>query len=337
MKSQEVNFAVIKERVGMEAVLQRYLAARDVVGHHGRYRGRCPIHQGEGGDAFHVDLRRKIFHCFSCGAGGDVLDLVARMERCSLREAALQLKAWFPAEGEWEGQPTRQRVTKGKMAVNRPLMFRLQGVDGAHAYLAARHIAECTAARFGVGFYGGPGLMSGRVVIPIHDDCGRLVAYAGRSVDGRQPRYLFPAGFVKSQVLFNFHHAAAAGSDTVWVVEGFFDCLRVSQAGMESVVALMGTELYEHPAQLLAERFARVMLLLDGDEAGRKGSDRVAARLKDRCEVQVIRLPEGAQPDQLAAELLHGLMERAIRGSYSVANSKRSGDCVPPSIQLSIG
>ena len=66
-------------------------------------------------------------------------------------------------------------------------------------------------------------------------------------------------------MLFNFHRAAATGSDSVLVVEGFFDCLRVSQAGWESVVALMGTELYEHPTQLLREQFRSVTLMLDGD------------------------------------------------------------------------
>ena len=80
----------------------------------------------------------------------------------------------------------------------------LRGVDGSDAYLAAREIQAGTAARFGVGFYRGPGFMSGRVVIPIHDERGRLVAYAGRAVDGREPRYRFPAGFGKSQVWFNW-------------------------------------------------------------------------------------------------------------------------------------
>ena len=89
------------------------------------------------------------------------------------------------------------------------------------------------------------------------------------------------------------------------------DCLRVSQAGFESVVALMGTELYEHPAQLLRDRFRRVALLLDGDAAGRLGRDRVAARLRDLCEVCVIDLPEGRQPDQLPDSELWQLIESA--------------------------
>ena len=250
-------------------------------GHNGRYRGRCPLHQGEGRDA--------------------------------LREAALQLQDWLPGAATRRERPSRQRVTKENICDNPPLRFTLRGVDGSDAYLAAREIQAGTAARFGVGFYRGPGLMSGRVVIPIHDERGRLVAYAGRAVDGRKPRYRFPAGFGKSQVLFNFHRAAATRSDTVLVVEGFFDCLRVSQAGFESVVALMGTELYEHPVQLLRDRFRRVALLLDGDAAGRVGRDRVAARLRDLCEVCLIGLPEGRQPDQLPEGELRQLIEWAMK------------------------
>jgi DNA primase len=153
--------------------------------------------------------------------------------------------------------------------------------------------------------------MNGRVVIPIHDECGRLVAYAGRSVDSRQPRYRVPAGFGKSQVLFNFHRAAATAEDTVILVEGFFDCLRLGQAGFESVVALMGTELYEHPAELVRERFGRVLLMLDGDAAGRQVRGRVVSRLRDRCEVRVVEVPEGAQPDQLPDGELRQLIKSA--------------------------
>ncbi len=94
-----------------------------------------------------------------------------------------------------------------------------------------------------MGLYAGPGLLSGRVVIPLHDERGRLGAYCSRSLDGTQPRYKFPAGFPKSRVLFNLHRAAASGEAGVVVVEGFFDCLKVHQAGFRSVVALMGSAL----------------------------------------------------------------------------------------------
>jgi DNA primase len=309
MKNEEVSFAAIKQGVALEAVLKRYKVEGLKGGHKGRYRGRCPIHQGDGIDAFHVDVKRKIFHCFSCGAGGDLLELVARLERCTVRQAALQLKEWFPNAGvQRDPEIQTQLVTKGNRVVNRPLNFTLRRVDSRHCYLVERGIEERTAIEFGVGYYGGCGLMSGRVVIPIHDELGRLVAYAGRSVDGGQPRYRFPSGFGKSQVLFNFHRAAASESDTVVVVEGFFDCLLVSQAGYTSVVALMGTELYEAPARLLQDRFARVMLMLDGDAAGRTARVRVANRLKDKCAVRVVELADGAQPDHLPNRELHKLL-----------------------------
>ena len=93
------------------------------------------------------------------------------------------------------------------------------------------------------------------------------------------------------------------------LVEGFFDCLRVGQAGFESVVALLGTELYERPARLLRDRFRRVLLMLDGDVAGRQARDRVASRLRDQCEVRVIEMPKGAQPDQLPNNELRQLIK----------------------------
>lgn len=308
MRKEEVSFAAIKQGVTLEAVLRRYQINDLKRGPSGRYRGRCPIHQGDGTEAFHVDMKRKIFHCFSCGAGGDLLELVARLERCTVRQAALQLKGWFPSAAVQPDQEIqRQLVTKGNRVVNRPLNFTLRGVDCRHAYMMDRGIEERTAIEFGVGYYGGCGMMSGRVVIPIHDELGRLVAYAGRSVDGGQPRYRFPSGFGKSQVLFNYHRAAATESDMV-VVEGFFACLRVSQAGFASVVALMGTELYETPARLLQSRFARVTLLLDGDAAGRKAQVRVAGGLKDKCAVRVVELTDGAQPDHLPNRELRQLL-----------------------------
>lgn len=61
----------------------------------------------------------------------------------------------------------------------------------------------------------------------IHDAHGRLVAYAGRSLDGRPPKYRLPAGFQKSEVLFNWHRAAGLGQPTVVLVEGYFDCMKI--------------------------------------------------------------------------------------------------------------
>jgi DNA primase len=306
-----VDFAAIKQSVALAPLLHRYgvklrRSGRD------QYRGLCPIHHGQGREAFHVNLTRNLFHCFSCRAGGTVLDFVAAMERCTLREAALKLQGiadWPPIQ-----RPTMQPVTK-KSKPPSPLGFALRGIDSTHPYLAARGIEIPTAQEFGVGFYGGAGIFSGRLVIPIHNERRELVAYCGRALDGAQPRYRFPSGFAKSEILFNLHRAVASGRQTVVVVEGFFDCLKLRQAGIVSAVALMGAALYASQQRLLLERFNRVVLMLDGDDAGRRATDDIARRLRQHASVRVVHLPEAMQPDQLPPEairhFLHPQMEPA--------------------------
>ena len=151
--------------------------------------------------------------------------------------------------------------------------------------------------------------MQGRIAIPIHNPRGELVAYAGRAVDCGEPKYKLPTGFHKSLEIFNLHRAATAGSDRVIVVEGYFDCLRVHQAGFRCVVALMGCALSGPQEHLLLGRFRAVRLMLDGDKAGRCASRAIAARLVRRCSVGVVRVPDGAQPDQLPSEVIRRLLE----------------------------
>jgi DNA primase len=88
--SSWVDFAAIKQNAGLAVVRRQYRVPLRRSGRD-QYRGLCPIHRGEGQDAFHANLSRDIFHCFSCGAGGGVLDFVMAMGGCTVRQAALQL------------------------------------------------------------------------------------------------------------------------------------------------------------------------------------------------------------------------------------------------------
>jgi DNA primase len=302
--SDWVSFAEIKRRVTLEQVLRRYRV--DWLRRSGlhQYRGRCPIHQGQGTEAFHANLERSVFHCFACGAGGNVLEFVSAMEGCSIREAALRLQE-VHGEGsmpwiESSGTEGRKLVTK-KRRDNPPLGFQLN-LDRRHPYLVHRGIEGVVADYFGVGYCGGRGLMSQRIAIPIHDPDGRLVAYSGRALDGSEPRYRFPAGFHKSQVLFNYHRARAAGQHQVIVVEGFFDCMRVHQAGFPSVVGLMGARLSAAQKDLLADQFSGVVLMLDGDATGGAATTQIAAELRPACRVSQVLLPPDMQPDRMSAD-----------------------------------
>lgn len=309
-----VDFAAVKQAVSLEAVLDHYQVPglrrrRD------QLQGCCPIHRGKREDSFRASLSKNVFHCFACQVRGNVLDFVAAMEPCSIRQAALRLQQWFlvgalhqsavpPAPAS---APNRELVRE-KEGCNPPLRFALTGVDPAHPYLAERGIDRDTAIAFGVGFYAEPGLLSGRIVIPIANARGQTVAYAGRALDGGQPKYKLPAGFRKAWELFNLHRAAATGSKTVIVVEGYFDCLKVHRAGLPWVAALMGSSLSAEQEKALIGAFDHVVLLLDGDTAGRAASRAIAARLSRRCWVSEAHVPAGSQPDQLSLVAIQQLL-----------------------------
>jgi DNA primase len=307
-----VSFSEIKKRIPLERVLRSYQV--DWLRRSGpqQYRGRCPIHRGQGVEAFHANLGRGVFHCFACGAGGNVLDFVAAMEDCSIREAALRLHSTH-GDGVGGNAPwvvagpseTRKLVTE-KREVNPPLPFSLQ-LDPAHPYLAERGIDRATAGYFGVGYFRGSGLMRGRIAIPIHDHQGRLVAYCGRAMDGVSPRYRFPARFQKSQVLFN-HHRARINDDQVIVVEGFFDCMRVHQAGRGCVVALMGARLSAAQMAFLTDRYRRIILMLDGDPTGRSAMAQMANDLAPARPVTQVLLAPGIQPDQMTCDQIRQIL-----------------------------
>ncbi len=305
-----VDFAAIQQSVPLGPLLRRYRVQLHRSGRD-QYRGCCPIHRGEGREAFHANLTRNIFHCFSCGAAGSVLDFVAAMEHCTLRQAALRLAREITGPVGSAAAGPGQLVTRKSKPLS-PLGFTLRDIDSAHPYLAARGIDRATAEHFGIGFYRGSGIFSGRLVIPIHNERGELVAYCGRTLDVSQPRYRFPSGFAKSEILFNLHRAAATGQKAAVVVEGFFDCLKVHQAGVPAVVALMGATLYDSQQRALLEQFRHVILMLDGDPAGRLATATLLNRLRLRASVEAIHLPDGVQPDQLSTEALRDVLQSTM-------------------------
>ena len=244
--------------------------------------------------------------------GGNVLDFVSWMENCSIREAALRLQDWFglsPASPKTRAAPAkvdRPPIDLRPAEENPPLTFSLTGIDTRHPYLVERGITAESAEYFGIGFFARRGLMAGRIVIPIHNEDGVLVAYAGRVLDQTEPKYLFPSRFRKSAVLFNLHRAAQCGQ-TVVLVEGFFDCLNVHQAGLPCVVALMGCNLSRRQEHLLEKHFREVLVLMDGDKAGRTAGAVIAGRLVSRLSTRLVEIPTGTQPDQLGADQIRCL------------------------------
>jgi DNA primase len=307
-----VDFAAVKQSVSMKAVLEYYGVA-GLRGNRDRLAGRCPIHSGRRDDSFRASFSKNAFQCFGCQARGNVLDFVAAMEGCSIREAALRLQGWFDIGATRSlAKAGNQELVRKKERFNPPLRFALTGVNPGHEYLLQRGIDRLTALHFGVGLYSGPGLLSGRIVIPIGNGRGEIVAYAGRALGGSLPKYKLPAGFRKSLELFNLHRAVATGSKTIIVVEGYFDCVRVHQAGLPWVVALMGSSLSAEQESALHQNFQHIILMLDGDGAGRAGSRAIMARFSGTSSVSVIDLPDDTQPDQLSPASIRDVLHKTI-------------------------
>jgi len=317
MPAPQADFRRIKQRIPMDAVLARYGVKLRSVGPH-TLCGPCPLptHTSRNRrDSFSVNLSRQVWSCHSdsCIAarggrlGGHVIDLVAILERCSLHQAGLWLQDWFGGVLTAHPAPLPPvAVETSTTQPNRPLGFALQGIDTRHRYLTRRGISPVTARWFGVGMYQGAGFLAGRCVIPIRDQNSQLVAYAGRAVNGEEPKYRFPAGFRKSQVLFNLDRAT--GGNEVIVVEGFFDALKVHQAGHPAVVALMGSSFSQRQSELLLSHFASVTVMLDGDDPGRHAAEVIAKLLRPKVRVHQVELPNGVQPDQLSSLEINALI-----------------------------
>jgi DNA primase len=165
-------------------------------------------------------------------------------------------------------------------------------------------------------------------MFPIHDARGRAVGFGGRSLDGREPKYInSPESeiYSKGTLLYRLHEAryAMRKADRVLVVEGYFDAVRTAAAGVDEVVAPLGTALTPEQAALLRRYTPNVFLLYDSDTAGLKATFRAGdALLRERATVQVVSLPDGEDPDTFVAQHGSAGLDRAIGAAVDVFERK---------------
>lgn len=339
-----IDFAEIRAKVSLEDVLLAMYQLGPRLKRQGdKLIGPCPIHDGDGPRAFHADLAKQAWFCFSrCRKGGNQIDFVAQKEGVTVREAALRLHSFFhlaetEPPGAVPGNPKSQPPQKAAddagaskapspsptsappptdAPINPKLELRLD-LDPTHPHLLKeRGLAVETVKRFSVG-YCARGILRGMVAIPIRDEDGDLVAYAGRRLKWADVqahgKYKLPSGFRKDFVLYNLdrarEHASASG---LILTEGYFAVLKLFELGFANVVASMGCALSEPQAQLLAEHAADVTILYDGNEAGRGGAIAARTRLEALgVHTRIVWLPDGLQPDTLPPRALRW----ALRGA----------------------
>jgi DNA primase len=181
--------------------------------------------------------------------------------------------------------------------------------------LAERGLTPETVAEFGAGFCA-KGMMAGRIAIPIQNESGAVVAYAGRLIgepNDDNPKYKLPPGFRKSLELFNIDRAIKEPAENpLVIVEGFFDCMKLHQAGHRKVVALMGSTLSAPQEEIIRKHTdsdSLIIVMLDEDEAGKFGREDMAARLSRFCFVRTHVFDKtGMQPEQLTAQELQQIV-----------------------------
>jgi DNA primase len=332
------NRADIVEVIGAHVRLRR--AGRNFV-------GLCPFHS-EKTPSFSVNAERGFFHCFGCGAGGTVFNFVMRTEGLSFPEAVESLARRYgvtlPASGgeAGPGKSEREAALRANQVAAEFFAHVLWNTpEGAAAreYLVRRGVAAETARTFILGFApdrqanlagalerrgllkaavglglvrqdggGARDMFRGRLMFPIRDTQGRVIAFGGRVLDQRLPKYInSPESplYSKARNLYGLceARAAIAKSDRAIVVEGYLDAIAVWQAGFKETVASLGTALTVEQLRLLGRHTHNVLACFDGDEAGRKASLRalevfLAAGMLGRG----IFIPAGFDPDTFIQE-----------------------------------
>jgi DNA primase len=328
-----IDFKALRAALDFARVLEHYKV--EVRRKGDQHHGFCPLpnHNGKrNSPSFSANVEKGIFQCFGCGAKGNVLDFAAFMENVNpkdgteLRKIALKLQEHFCPDLSHEQKretkpPPKTPNPKSELPriVNAPLDFDLKGLDATHPYLLGRGFTQETIDRFGAGFCS-RGYLKDRAAIPLNDDKGRLVGYAGRVVDDSairedNPRYKFPGErerdgeifeFRKTLFLYNGFRIQKPADDLI-VVEGFTGVWWLVQNELSNAVATMGADCSERQAELivsLVKLSGTVWVMPDGNAAGERCALSVLRLVSPHRAVRWVKLTDDRQPTSLSREEL---------------------------------
>ncbi|MCP3956610.1 MAG: hypothetical protein GY719_02030 [bacterium] len=292
-----LDFRSLKRGVSIEQVLADKRLLERMRRRGDQIVGPCPVHHGDNPNAFVVDRRKNLWHCFTgCGGGGDVVELARRLSGGSYRVAAHYLATLVDLP------PPAWGMTTPPARPFRPYTKRLF-LDPRTPWLKQKGIRPQIAQRFQVGAFYGHGFLAGCVAVRLFDPEGRPLGYAGRRLDAEQARawgkWRLPRGLPRNTLLYGYHQAAGLRRGGGVLVECPWGVLRLAQLGIPAV-ALLGTHLSPVQRKLLHD-LPRVVVLMDGDEAGRNAARAVSMQLANTV---AVHLPDGLDPDDLSDQQL---------------------------------
>ena len=298
--SPPLQFNSFKKTVHISAVLKDKGLLSTFRRRGDRLVGPCPIHGGDNPNAFVVSLSKNLWYCFTgCNRGGDIVDLVRRLDGKSFQQTLQYLKMLAGCSQRRFSSPDPKQF--------KPFVRKLP-LDHCTTWLEQKNITPQTAALFEVGAYYGRGFLADSIGIRLHDLKGRPIGYAARRLLSatvkKYGKYQFPPAFPKSTTLYNYHRIVRPIPKKLLITECPWGVMRLHQLNFPAV-ALMGTHLSDTQCDLL-EQVKDIALMLDGDDAGVKATHRIKEKLgkKVKGSVHSIYLPFGIDPDDLSDDEL---------------------------------
>ena len=334
----ELFIQQLKQSCDMERIVSGYLPLKKK----GRYLvGLCPFHS-EKSPSFYVYPQNQSFYCFGCGAGGDVITFIRRIENLEYMEAVKLLadRCGLELPMDSDQSDARSMLKKRVLEINREsarffhsCLMSEQGRQ-AYEYLISRGRDRKTIRHCGLGYapagwdgllnhlrakgfsdndmleanvvtkgkYGPHDRFSNRVIFPIIDLRGNVVAFGGRALDDKGAKYLNSSDtpvFKKSKTLFALNFAKTSKRPGLILAEGYMDVIAIHQAGFDNAVATLGTALTEEQARLISQYAERVVLAYDSDGPGQAATKR-AMNIFDEVgvKVSVLSMTGAKDPDE---------------------------------------
>ena len=309
----------VKYRNKIEDVIASYVNLKRAGSN---YQGLCPFHS-EKTPSFTVFPNTETFHCFGCGAGGEVISFIMRAENLGYPGAveflAKRAGLEMPEEAGGAGSETVKRSRMYEMnrtaAVFFNKMLYAPESEPAREYLKQRGLSSAAVKRFGLGFAPNSfdALRRHMHSLGYGDDelkeaflCGKSERTGGY-FDYFRGRLIFPIidnfsnviVFKKSRNLFALNFAKNACAESLILCEGYMDVIAVNMAGFPNAVATLGTALTTEQARIMAKYTKKVILSYDSDEAGVSAAKRAIPILTDAgLEVKMLRMEGAKDPDE---------------------------------------
>ena len=335
--------AEIKAKVDLLSYVSQYVTLKK----RGReHTGLCPFHP-EKTPSFSLNAEKEVWHCYGCGAGGDLFKFVQQYENVDFEPALRMLAQRAGVELRESPDARRQRsereaIYEANAIAQAYFASALRKDVSALEYVKRRGLTPETTEKFGIGYApdswdgfvtaarkagvdlalaeraglvrarpqadGFYDFFRNRLMLPVYNLTGEVIAFGGRALGDETPKYLNTPGtpaYTKGRHVYalNLARRAAAADNALIIVEGYLDAIALHQAGFANAVATLGTAFTPEQARELRRVAPNVYLCFDGDKAGQAATSRSIDMLVDEgLTVEVVALPPNKDPDSIVRD-----------------------------------